>query len=88
MRRHEQLPHDAPADRETGADRWLVEQIRDGSVRVTIERSDRSIVQHGGPSASVRTRIAIDAEPRDRSAVDQAVVAIATAAAPVPIGRP
>lgn len=82
-RRIETLPADPPADRETDAARWLVEQLRDGSVRVTIDRGGW-IVQHAGPSASVRTRGAIDAEPRDRADLDHAVVAIATTAAPEP----
>lgn len=66
-------PADAPTERETEVDRWLVEHLRDGSVRVTIGRPSGAIVQHGGASASVRARVAIDAEPRDRTDIDEAV---------------
>lgn len=42
-------------------------------VQVTIRRADGSIVQHTGTAASVKARCAIDAEPRDRVAIEGAL---------------
>jgi hypothetical protein len=71
MRAAARIPHALTITRETEGQRWLVELVSDGTVRATLDRGTASIA-HRGTRASVRTRLAIDAEPRDLAAIDAA----------------
>jgi hypothetical protein len=75
-------------ERSTEDTRWLVELLSDATVRVTIDRGvNGGVLVHRGAPAAVRTRLATDAESRDRAAVDDAVRDITGAQAAPETGR-
>ncbi len=53
-----------PAGRSHEGDRWLVEHLAGGDLRVTVDRGS-FFVQHEGPRAAVRGRALRDVDPRD-----------------------
>lgn len=67
-------------DRTVEDERYYIERYVDGTVNVTVEAGGK-LIGHGGTPAAVRTRLVVDAEPRDRAAVDAAVRDIVTAQA-------
>lgn len=66
-------PGDPVAVSETETAEWLVERLADGTLRVTVFNDDGHIVQHGGVTGAVRSRLARDAAARHRAAIDQEI---------------
>jgi predicted RNA methylase len=70
--------------RETESTRWRAELLDDGRVNVVIDLGVRvGAIAHVGSIASVRARLAFDADARDRAAISTAVRDIATDGSPV-----
>lgn len=65
------VPGDAEPTTTSESERFLVERLPDDTVRVTIDRG-QYVVQHAGTATAVRARLAVDADSRDRTAIDTA----------------
>lgn len=75
------MPDDGPRTRSVASGaRFDVAELQDGRYQVIIDRGTYFIL-HAGTAASVRERVAIDADARDRSTIDAALPARAAGGA-------